>query len=161
MPRERLWQVRAREVVLATGAIERPLVFPNNDRPGVMLADAARRYCNQYGAKVGERIVVAAANDGAYRAALDLKRAGVDVGLIADLRREAKGPLPEAARAAGFEVAAGAEILGVDGRLRVEAVRVSVSGARRTRGLRRDLDVGRLDPYGASLLAIARQACVR
>ena len=56
LPRERLWQVRAREVVLATGAIERPLVFPDNDRPGVMLADAARRYCRQYGVKVGERV---------------------------------------------------------------------------------------------------------
>jgi sarcosine oxidase, subunit alpha len=132
LPRERLWQVRAREVVLATGAIERPLVFPNNDRPGVMLADAARRYCHQYGVKVGERVVVAASHEGAYRAALELKQAGVNIALIADLRREAKGPLPEAARAAGLEVAAGAEILGVDGRLRVRAVRVSVSGASRT-----------------------------
>ena len=132
LPRERLWQIRAREVVLATGAIERPLVFPDNDRPGVMLADAARRYCRQYGVKVGERVVVATAHDGAYRAALDLKAAGVNVALIADLRREAKGPLPEAARAAGVEVAAGAEIVGVDGRLRVKAVRLNVAGARRT-----------------------------
>src|SRR6202041_2455433 len=105
LPRERLWQMRAREVVLATGAIERPLVFPNNDRPAVMLADSARRYCRQYGAKVGERVVVATAHDSAYRAALDLKKAGVNVELIADLRREAKGPLPEAARAADVEVA--------------------------------------------------------
>ena len=132
LPRERLWQMRAREVVLATGAIERPLVFPDNDRPGVMLADAARRYCHQYGVKVGERVVVATAHDSAYRAALDLKAAGVDVALIADLRREANGPLPEAARAAGIEVAAGAEIVGVDGRLRVKAVRLNVAGARRT-----------------------------
>ncbi len=131
-PRERLWQFRVREVVLATGAIERPLVFPNNDRPGVMLADAARRYCGQYGAKVGERVVVATAHDGAYGAALDLKAAGVDVMLVADLRGEAKGPLPEAARAAGIEVAEGAEIAGADGRLRVKAVRLNVAGARRT-----------------------------
>src|ERR1700734_400867 len=132
LPRERLCQIRAREVVLATGAIERPLVFRDNDRPGVMLADAARRYCRQYGVKVGERAVVATAHDGAYRAALDLKAAGVNVALIADLRREAKGPLPEAARAAGLEVAAGAEIVGVDGRLRVKAARLNVAGARRT-----------------------------
>ena len=72
------------------------------------------------------------AHDGAYRAALDLKEAGVEIALIADLRREAKGPLPEAARAAGVEVAAGAEIISVDGRLRVKAVRVNVAGARRT-----------------------------
>jgi sarcosine oxidase, subunit alpha len=132
LPRERLWQMRAREVVLATGAIERPIVFPNNDRPGVMLADAARRYCCYYGVKVGERVAIATAHDGAYRAALDLKAAGVNVALIADVRADAKGPLPEAARAAGLEIAAGAEILGVDGRLRVKAVRVSVAGARRT-----------------------------
>src|SRR5277367_2488195 len=131
-PRERLWQMRARDVVLATGAIERPLVFPDNDRPGVMLADSALRYCNQYGVKVGERIVIATAHDWAYRAALDLKKAGVNVALIADLRPDAKGPLPEAARAAGVEVAAGAEILGVDGRLRVKAAHFHVSGARRT-----------------------------
>ena len=131
-PRERLWQMRAREVVLATGAIERPLVFPNNDRPAVMLADSARRYCRQYGAKVGERVVVATAHDSAYRAALDLRQAGVSVELIADLRQDARGPLVESARAAGIEVAAGAEILGVDGRLRVKSVRFTVSGARRT-----------------------------
>ncbi|HEX9168516.1 MAG TPA: sarcosine oxidase subunit alpha family protein [Roseiarcus sp.] len=132
LQRERLWQMRAREVVLATGAIERPLVFPDNDRPGVMLAGAAQRYCRQYGVKVGERVVVATAHDNAYRAALDLKQAGVDVVLIADLRREAKGALPDAARGAGVEVAAGAEIVGADGRLRVKAVRLNVSGARRT-----------------------------
>ena len=90
LPRERLWQMRAREVVLATGAIERPLVFPNNDRPAVMLANSARRYCLHYGAKVGDRIVVATAHDSAYRAALDLKKAGVGVALIADLRAEAE-----------------------------------------------------------------------
>jgi sarcosine oxidase, subunit alpha len=132
LPRERLWQMRAREVVLATGAIERPLVFPDNDRPAVMLADSARRYCNQYGAKVGERIVVATAHDSAYRAALDVNKAGIGVELIADLRSEVSGPLPDAARAAGIEVAAGAEILGVDGRLRVKAVRVRQMGKDRT-----------------------------
>ena len=132
LPRERLWQVRAREAVLATGAIERPLVFPDNDRPAVMLADSARRYALQYGAAAGERVVVATAHDSAYRAALDLKKAGVKVRLIADLRPEAKGPLAEAARAAGIKVVAGAEILGADGRLRVKAVRLNVSGARRT-----------------------------
>ena len=131
LPRERLWQMRAREVVIATGAIERPLVFPNNDRPAVMLADSARRYCLQYGAKVGDRVVVATAHDSAYRAALDLKKAGVGVALIADLRPEAKGPLAEAARAAGIEVIAGAEILGADGRLRVNAVRIKHRGGER------------------------------
>jgi sarcosine oxidase, subunit alpha len=132
LPRERLWQMRAREVVLATGAIERPLVFANNDRPAVMLADSARRYCNQYGVKVGERVIVATAHDSAYRAALDLEKAGVGVALIVDLRREASGPLPDAARGAGIEVVAGAEILGADGRLRINAVRIKQPGGDRT-----------------------------
>src|SRR6202522_4548359 len=131
LPRERLWQVRAREVVLATGAIERPLVFPNNDRPAIMLADSGRRYCRQYGAKGGDCVVVATAHDSAYRAALDLKKAGVGVALIADLRPEAKGPLAEAARTAGIEVITGAEFVGVDGRLRVDAVRIMHTGGDR------------------------------
>jgi sarcosine oxidase subunit alpha len=142
-PRERLWQMRSREVVLAAGAIERPLVFANNDRPGVMLADAARRYCNQFGAMAGERVVVATADDSAYRAALDLKSAGVVVELIADLRGEAKGPLPEAARAASIEGS-------------LESPRRNANGR-----LRRALDVGRLDAFGASLLAVTRQARFR
>ena len=71
--RERLWQVRAAAVVLAAGAIERPLVFPGNDRPGVMLADAARTYLNRYGVRVGNRAVVVTANDAAYRTALELQ----------------------------------------------------------------------------------------
>jgi len=132
LPRERLWQARAREVVLAAGAIECPLVFPDNDRPGVMLADSARRYLRQYGVRVGERVVVATSHDSAYRAALELKEAGVEVAVIADLRPDENGRLAEAARAAGVEVAAGAEIHGVDGRLRVKGVRLKVAGASRT-----------------------------
>ena len=69
-PRERQWQVRAREVVLAAGAIERPLVFPGNDRPGIMLAGAARTWLNRYGVLPGTRAVVVTACDAAYQAAL-------------------------------------------------------------------------------------------
>ena len=125
LPSERLWQMRARSVVLAAGAIERPLVFADNDRPGVVLAGAARRYLNQYGVKVGERIVVVTAHDDAYRAALDLCDAGVAVELIADLRDEAVGPLPEAARAAGLKVAVKTSIHEIEGRTRLKAVRLA------------------------------------
>ena len=74
--RERIWRVRAKQVVLATGAIERPLVFGNNDRPGVMLASAVSAYVNRYGVSVGSRAVVFTNNDAAYRAAMDLARRG-------------------------------------------------------------------------------------
>jgi sarcosine oxidase subunit alpha len=122
VPRERLWQVRAGEVVLATGAIERPLVFPGNDRPGIMLADAARTYLRRYGVLPGERVVVITAHDGAYRAALDLHAAGVRVVAIADVRQQATGKLPVAARQAGIEVRTGVTAVGTRGTLRVKAL---------------------------------------
>ena len=85
-PRERLWQIRAGEVVIAAGAHERPLVFPDNDRPGILLAGAARTYLNRYGVLPGRRVVIATGHDEAYRTAIDLSRAGVEVAVIADLR---------------------------------------------------------------------------
>ncbi len=124
-PRERQWQVRAKEVVLAAGAIERPLVFPGNDRPGIMLAAAARTYVNRYGAVPGSRAVVITACDEAYRAALDLHEAGVFIAIIADIRAKADGPLVEAARHAGLPVQTATTIVGTSGRLRVDTVRLA------------------------------------
>jgi sarcosine oxidase subunit alpha len=121
-PRERLWQVRARSVVLATGSIERPLVFPGNDRPGILLAGAAHTYLNRYGVRVGSRAVIVTCGDEAYQTALDLKAAGVFIGAIADLRPEAAGALPDAARAAGIAVLEGSTVLGTEGDLRVSAI---------------------------------------
>jgi sarcosine oxidase subunit alpha len=127
-PRERLWQVRAKEVVLATGAIERPLVFAGNDRPGIMLAGAARTYLNRYGILPGRRAVLLTATDEAYRAALDLHAAGVSIPLIADMRPEASGPLPDAARHAGLPVEAQIAMVGTSGRLRVSSVQLAPHG---------------------------------
>jgi sarcosine oxidase subunit alpha len=124
-PRERQWQVRAREVVLATGAIERPMVFPGNDRPGIMLASAARTYVNRYGAVPGSRAVVITGCDEAYRAALDLHEAGVYIALIADLREHVEGPLANAARHEGLPIQTGTSAIGTTGRLRVETVQLA------------------------------------
>jgi len=121
-PRERLWQVRARAVVLATGAIERPLVFPGNDRPGILLAGAAHTYLNRYGVCVGTRVVLVTSGDEAYQAALDLHAAGVVIAAIADLRSEVSGPLPDAARRAGLDVRPGSTILDTEGELRVSGI---------------------------------------
>jgi sarcosine oxidase subunit alpha len=134
-PRERLWQVRAREVVLAAGAIERPLVFPGNDRPGIMLAGAARTWLNRYGVRPGSRAVVVTADDSAYEVALDLRQAGLDIALIADLRTSAPEALAERTRAAGIEVSTRAAVQGTRGRLRVSAIAV----ARLEDGALRDL----------------------
>jgi sarcosine oxidase, subunit alpha len=120
--RERLWQVRAREVVLATGAIERPLVFPGNDRPGIMLASAARTYLNRYGVKVGARLVVVTGCDSAYGAALDFKAAGTEIAVVADVRASAGADASRAAREAGIPVRTRCTVTGTDGRLRVRGI---------------------------------------
>jgi sarcosine oxidase subunit alpha len=82
----RLWHIRARRVVLATGALERLLVFPGNDRPGVMLASAAETYVNRYAVAPGRRTVLFTNNDHAYHTASALQAAGVFVAAIVDLR---------------------------------------------------------------------------
>ncbi len=87
--RDRLWTLRARACVLATGAIERPMVFPDNDRPGVMSASAALDYLRRHGVLVGESIVVATNNDSAYVVAEALRQAGAAV-TLADVRAAAR-----------------------------------------------------------------------
>ncbi len=86
VPRERLWLVRTKKVILATGAIEQPLIFTNNDRPGIMLAGAALTYLRRHGVAPGRQVVVATNNDSAYSVARDMQQAGVDVVAIVDSR---------------------------------------------------------------------------
>ncbi|NEC85536.1 sarcosine oxidase subunit delta family protein [Streptomyces sp. SID12501] len=112
--RERVWRIRARRVVLATGAHERSLAFADNDRPGVMLAASARTYVNRHGVLPGRRAVVFTTNDSAYAAALDLTAAGVEVTAIVDTRPY-PGEWAERARAAGIEVLPGHAVVGTDG----------------------------------------------
>jgi sarcosine oxidase subunit alpha len=137
LPRERLWQVRARRVVIAAGSIERPLVFPGNDRPGVMLASAARSYLHRHGVAVGKNVVLVTGCDAAYAAALDLRIAGTRVALIADVRSYASGAPVDVARQAGIDVVTGATVLGTRGRLGVREVTIgllshgSISSTRR------------------------------
>ena len=129
-PRERLWRVRARQVVLAQGALEKPLVFHGNDRPGVMLAGAAQTYLNRYGVKVGNRPVVVTSHDSAWYAAFDLHGAGARVQAIVDTRAKVREELVNEARALGIPVKLSHTVTATSGRLRVKSVRVNaVSGA--------------------------------
>ncbi|MCP5151958.1 MAG: sarcosine oxidase subunit alpha family protein [Chromatiales bacterium] len=122
-PRQRLWKVRAREVVLATGAHERPMVFAQNDRPGIMLAGAARTYVNRYGVRPADRALVVAADDGAYAAAVDLADVGVEVTVV-DVRAQAPA-CAEQARARSIEVLAGHGVVRTFGGSRVRAAEVA------------------------------------
>lgn len=122
--RQRMWRVRARRVILATGAIERPLIYADNDRPGCMLAGALRTYVNRYGVKPGKRHAIFTNNDDAYRSALDLKAAGADVACIVDVRINPNGELPTRAHEAGIEVIDGAAITAVIGGSKVRGIEV-------------------------------------
>ena len=114
-PRQRLWMVRAREIVIASGAIERPLVFAGNDRPGVMLAAAARTYVNRLAVAPGRRAVVFTNNSDAYRTALDAASVGIEVAAIADARPAPEGALVAAARGRGIAVHAGHAVVATKG----------------------------------------------
>lgn len=124
-PRERMWRVRARQVILAQGAIERPLVFDGNDRPGVMLAGAAQTYLNRFGVSVGNNVVVATSHDSAWYAAFDLIDAGISVAAVVDTRDDIAPELIEAAAVRKVKVLSGHTVTGTKGRLRVASVRVN------------------------------------
>jgi len=128
--RERLWKIRARAVIAAAGALERPLLFPDNDRPGVMLASAAHKYAQAFGVACGQRAVIAANCDGAYRVAASLAAAGVEILAVVD-RREGAAPI---AGAAGLRVLTGTTLTAVHGARSVRGCTVApLAGGRRER----------------------------
>lgn len=124
VPRQRLWVVRAKQVVVAAGAFERPLVFHNNDRPGVMLASAVSAYVNRYAAAPGEQAVIFTNNDSAYQTVLDLIESQIPVAAVVDGRARVTGELPARVRQKGIELIEGHVVLNVRGASRVEAVQV-------------------------------------
>ena len=123
--RERLWKVRAKQVVLATGSIERPLVFGNNDRPGVMLASGARTYINRFGVKPGQVAVLFTNNDSAYETAMDLQQNGVTVEAIVDIRQSPPAELCAQATGNNIKLIKGSVVHNVLGKKRVTAVEVT------------------------------------
>jgi sarcosine oxidase subunit alpha len=125
--RQRLWHVVARRCVLASGALERPLLFANNDRPGVMLAGAVRTYLNRYAAVPGRTAVVYGDNDDAWRTAVDLDRSGVTVAALVDTRATGTPPL---ALPPGTELVRGT-ISAAHGGRRLASVTVESAGGRR------------------------------
>ncbi|WP_421593919.1 sarcosine oxidase subunit alpha [Shinella sp. M27] len=135
LPRERLWQVRAKRVIIATGSIERHMVFANNDRPGIMLASAARTYLNHFGVAVGRKVGVYTASDSAYEAAFDLKRAGVTIAAIVDNREKPGDAVLTEARKLGIEVLTGHSVIDTKGKLRVSAMSVARNGGGSARSI--------------------------
>ncbi len=123
-PRHRLWRIRTTKIITAGGSIERPLSFAGNDLPGVMLAAAVRDYVVNFAVSPGDRTVIVTNNDDAYRTAIALKQAGLEVPVVLDARASVTGDLPARARALGIRVESGKAIASVKGGKRVTAVTI-------------------------------------
>ncbi len=121
-PRHRLWRIRTKQIITATGALERPLSFAGNDIPGVMLAASVRDYIVNHGVSAGDRTVIVTNNDDAYRTALVLKDAGLDVPMVIDARPDGGGPLMDACKEKGIRVETGKAIAKVKGGKRVQGI---------------------------------------
>ncbi|ANU06465.1 2Fe-2S iron-sulfur cluster-binding protein [Paraurantiacibacter namhicola] len=133
-PREKLWRIRAGEVVLAQGAIERPLVFEGNDTPGVMLASAARTYLHRYGVAVGRNVALMACHDSGWHDAFAMQDAGVKVAAIVDYRADVPGDLIDAARDRGISYHLDASVFEVEGRHAVSGISIAGNdGSRRSK----------------------------
>ena len=115
MPRQRLWRIRATEIVLATGSMERPLVFAGNDKPNIMLMSAAQALANRFGVKAGNRAVVFTNNGSAYIAARDMANAGIEIVALVDARTDIPADERTIAKDAGIGVIAGHVVLAADG----------------------------------------------
>ncbi|WP_396915879.1 2Fe-2S iron-sulfur cluster-binding protein [Mycolicibacterium sp.] len=127
--RQRVWRIRARHVVVTAGAHERPVVFTDNDRPGIMLANGARTFLHRYGVLVGEQAVVFTTNDSAYAAAFDLHDAGTRINAIVDARDDVSRHLRDECAARDIPLRTGAVVSGTHGEARVSAAVVTGSGA--------------------------------
>ncbi len=142
LPRQRYWKIFARRVVLAAGAIERPVVFGGNDRPGVMLAGAVRSYLNRYAVLPGRRAVVFCGGDEGWRSVADLAASGARIEAVVDARPEVPQAQAQLAARLGVRLVAGGRVLGTQGRSRVASVRFADAQ-------------GREEDVGADLLAVS------
>ncbi len=122
-PRQRLWKIVAGETVLAAGAIERPLVFGGNDRPGVMLASAMRTYVNRFAASPGRRVAVFTSCDDGWRTARDLKLAGVAIEALVDARTSVSPQMEKLV--SDLPVHLGSRVIGTVGRRSLKAILIA------------------------------------
>lgn len=144
--RQRIWRIRSKHVIVATGAHERPVVFAGNDRPGIMLAESARIYLHRYGVLPGREVVVFTTNDSAYRAAVDLADAGAHVAAVIDSRPAAPPTWAAECERRGIEVRAGKVVCGTSGTDRVNRAHI---------GDLRDGAIGARDGIGCDLLLVS------
>ena len=102
--RQRLWKIRAKKVIIATGAIERPLIFNNNDRPGIILSTSIKKYIDYYGVKCGQKISLFTNNDSAYETSISLNNSGVNVNSVIDIRDKSNSSIVKQAEKLGIKI---------------------------------------------------------
>ncbi|MFJ9176258.1 2Fe-2S iron-sulfur cluster-binding protein [Streptomyces sp. NPDC102360] len=139
--RQRVWRIRAEQVVHATGATERPIAFDDNDRPGIMLASAARTYLGRYGVLAGRRAAVFTTNDSAYDTVLELADAGVEFAAVVDARPTVSERLAGALAERGIPLHRDHVVTGTSGVERISRVHIARRSADDARRHGVDCDV--------------------
>lgn len=132
-PRQRLWRIIAKRSVLASGAVERPIVFGGNDKPGVMMASAVRTYVNRFGVIPGRRAALFTTSDDGWQTALDLAAAGVRVAAIIDARSVVAPPLIDAVKRIDTRVFCGAQVVDAHGSRALQRITVREDAGRLSR----------------------------
>ncbi len=122
--RQRLWKIRAKKVIIASGSIERPLIFSNNDRPGIILSSSIKKYIDYYGVKTGENISLFTNNDSAYETAISLNKSGVKVNVIVDVRKNSESLIVKEALNLGLKVLWESTIVETQGYKRIKSFEV-------------------------------------
>lgn len=122
--RQRLLKIRAKKVITATGSLERPLVFNNNDRPGIMLSSAIKKYADFFGVACGEQNVLFTNNDTAYETAISLDQKGIKVNAIIDIRENSNSELSKEVEAIGIKIYRSSTVVDTYGYKRIKKISV-------------------------------------
>ncbi|MDP7165249.1 MAG: 2Fe-2S iron-sulfur cluster-binding protein, partial [Candidatus Marinimicrobia bacterium] len=122
-PRQKLWYIRAKEVIISTGSIERPLTFGNNDRPGILLASAAKEYLKVHGVLVGKKPIIFTNNDSAYDTAIEFKKNGINP-LVVDTRSKSESSVVNEAKSLNIDIKFSHGVANTKGHLRVNSATI-------------------------------------
>ena len=123
--RQIIWKIRAKKVILATGSIERPLTFDNNDRPGIMMANSASKFLNYYGVKLASEAVVFTNNDSAYQTVIDFHKKGIKIKAIIDVRSYNESDIIKKVESLGIKIYFNHAVTNTSGRLKIKSVTIN------------------------------------
>ncbi len=122
--RQRLWKIRAKKVIIATGSIERPLIFNNNDRPGIILSSSIKKFIDFYGVKTGKRVNLFTNNDSAYETAVSLYKSGIQIGVIVDIRDKCSSSIIDQVESLGIKILWKHTVVQTEGYKRIKSIEI-------------------------------------